>query len=234
MMAANEGDPDKGLAESGGIRSDLSEVTAQRAPEAIATDQSWFTFDLALLSDPAANRDYQEWEWTRVFQHFNPRLEGFLERKTSDSGEMNDVLSHTWEQAYLNVRLGKIESPRVMWTWLSTVAFRKLIDFQRNRSRTGNREVRIDEDQEERLSSPERCVLDRLTEVDDALAEVGRIERQTFKARWGTLSEKDRQFAYLYAVDDFTHAQITELLGLPSEEASRQRWRRIKKHMRGA
>jgi RNA polymerase sigma factor (sigma-70 family) len=232
MMATDDDHPDQELAKNHQVG--LSELTAKEFAETHTETRRWFTFDLALLANPAANRDDQEQEWARVFQEFNPRLERFLERRAQDSGEVNEILSHTWEQVYLNVRLGKLESPRVMWTWLSTVAFRKLIDFQRSRTRT-RREVRIDEDPyHEGLLSRERCVLERLSEVDQAYAEVAHIDRQTFKARWSKLSEKDRRFAYLYAVDDFSHAEIAELLGLPSEEASRQRWRRIKKHMHGA
>lgn len=217
------------------VRSGSSELKTQTESEITAVDRLEFLFDLALLSDPAANWGDQELEWTRVFQHFNSRLEGFLETRAHDSGEVNDVLSHTWEQAYLHVRLGKMESPRVMWTWLSTVALRKLIDFQRRRTRTISRVIGLDEHpDQEKLPSAELCVLERLIEVDDAFEKLGRIDRQTFAARWSKLPEKDRQFAYLYAVDDFTHAEVAELLGLPSEAASRQRWHRIKKHMGGA
>jgi DNA-directed RNA polymerase specialized sigma24 family protein len=192
-----------------------------------------FTFELALLSS-SAPPDLQELEWTRVFQHFNQRLESFLKGRAHDEGEVGDVLSHTWEQAYIHVRSGKIESPRVMWTWLSTVAFRKLLDLKRTRTLAVSRHVWLDsEPGQVTLRSPEQCVLDRLTEVDDAFAEVARIDRQQFTARWAKLSERDRQFAYLLAVDEFTHADVVEMLGLPSEAASRQRWRRIKKSMRG-
>jgi DNA-directed RNA polymerase specialized sigma24 family protein len=196
-----------------------------------------FTFDLRLLSDATAKRDVQDLEWHRVFRHFNPRIERLIRPGAIDGDEVDEVLEHTWDRAYTYVRLGRIVSPRVMGSWLATVALRKLKDCQKRRTRATRREYRLDEADDPSpvpLPSAEESLLALLAAGDDdPFEQAVSIDRPTFQARWARLSEEDRELAYLYAVDGFSHAEVAAVLELPSAGASRQRWVRIKKHLGG-
>jgi hypothetical protein len=58
-----------------------------------------------------------------------------------------------------------------------------------------------------------------------------KIDLAEFRAAFEALTIQDQEFAYLLKVDELSHEEVVRLLKLKSAEASRQRWRWIKKKL---
>lgn len=180
-------------------------------------------FSPALLADPDADPELRAAEWRRVFGHFNPRLLSFFKPRVSSGDMLDTLVAEVWRRALL--RIGGLQSPAAAWTWLTTIGTNLLRDQQRRVAAEARRWARAEA---ELTAEASLQVLGRVEEdfVDDERADLA-------QAILAQIPLSDRQFLELVALDDLTHQEIADRLGLPSAAASRQRLRRLRLQLRG-
>jgi DNA-directed RNA polymerase specialized sigma24 family protein len=183
-------------------------------------------FDLELLKDPDSHPVAHASEWKRLFEHFTPRLDSYFRERVPDVSDREDLISVIWERTVEN--LHRLDSDAVFWNWFRRVGENRLVDIQR--SRTSERRSREQLDRE--CMSSDTAVDDVLSRLStDPYAGTG-IGPDELRSRYLLLSDPDRAFILLI-LNDVPHRQIATRLGLVSEQASRQRWKRIRARLRG-
>jgi RNA polymerase sigma factor (sigma-70 family) len=184
-------------------------------------------FDLELLQDPDSDPSAHATEWRRLFEHFTPRLDSYFRERVPNLADREDLISVVWERTVEN--LHRLNSPSVFWNWLRRVGENRLVDVQRNRAA---------EKRSQELLTREYVAAD--ITVDDVVARLSTdpyagtgITPEELRSRYLSLSEPDRTFVLLI-LQDLSHRQIATRLGLPTDQASRQRWKRIRARLRGS
>jgi DNA-directed RNA polymerase specialized sigma24 family protein len=187
------------------------------------------SFDIGLLADAETDPERHEAEWRRVYEHFDPYLRYYFEdvMRYRDSDE---IVAAVWRKALR--KIGSLDVPENAWWWLIRIGRNYFIDQRR---------------QEGRRLRNDRTGLDRMTEDtpedwrDRILDEIARektfgdrIDLRAFRVAFAALKDSDQEFAYLLQSEELSHEQLVERLKLKSVEASRQRWRWIKKKLREA
>ena len=192
--------------------------------QGVAREGDRFRFDVSLLADVDADAAAREREWSRVYQHFTPRVRDFFARRVGAPYELDDLVTEIWRRVTLNI--GSLSAAEAMWTWLTTIGVNLLRDARRTRGADARRAEHF----RVYLTEPDdqETVLDRLaSDPTDGL------DRALFAQRLALLSESDRQLLWYHAVEERPHDEIAKLLGLASAAASRQRLRRIRQKVRG-
>ena len=181
-------------------------------------------FDLALLGDPDSDPAAHRREWTRLFEHYTPRLDGYSAGRLPERADRDDLLQHIWFKAVLHVR--SLPNAGVLWNWLRKVGENRLTDVRRSGAIAARHaEAHAAAVRHELKTTRDSEVnTDAQLEAADLDGEVGR--------RIAALSEDDRQFVLL-VIEKMSHEEIAKRLGLPSAAASRQRWSRLRRGLRG-
>jgi RNA polymerase sigma factor (sigma-70 family) len=179
------------------------------------------TFDLQLLGDPDADPDAHRREWTRVFNHFTPRLDSYFAARVPNKSDREDLIQHIWSKAIL--RVSSLSDASVLWNWLRRVGENRLTDLQRSGLVVERYAAAHAADvRHELATSPPPSALDHLVS-NPFDGEVGR--------QFAALSPLDQQLVIL-AMDEVPHEEIARRLGLPSAAASRQRLHRLRSVLR--
>lgn len=173
--------------------------------------------------DPAAHRA----EWEAVFDYYDPRLRRKVVQQAPsfDEGVVNAVMSDLWERAFRTV--GRMRTPDAAWGWLWQIGLNLIKDHAKIAKRRRNYEE-LAAHKSDLHTDP-----DLAPDVAGEDPYEGRVEKGVFDARIAELSDRDREFIRLYVDEELSHREIVERLGLPSVDASKQQWRRIKKRLRG-
>ncbi len=175
-----------------------------------------------LLSDPDSNGPEREREWSRVFHVMTPRLRRYFARRVA-SDELGDLIANIWQRAVL--RIGALDEPDALWSWLVTIGVNLIKDGIRTAVRQTDRlgrQVSFDSEQiNERIA--ERLAGDFL--VTEQLLEGAKLVRES-------ISDSEWEHLQLWAVDDLTHAEIADRMGLASAVASRQQVSRLCRRLR--
>lgn len=183
-------------------------------------------FDIALMANPDADQEARDREWRRVYQHFDPYLRYYFE-DVMRFRDVDEIVAAVWRRALR--KISSLDAPENAWWWLIKVGRNYFLDEWRK----GTRRMKRD-----------RKGLDLMTEDhgedwrDRVLDEISRetkfkdqIDLAKFRAAFDALPIQDQEFAYLLKVDELAHEEVVRLLKLKSPEASRQRWRWIKKKL---
>jgi len=178
--------------------------------------------DLTLLRDPSSAQGAREAEWVRVYRHYGPRLESFFAGRLLRRADLDALLSDIWGRAFLNIHT--LRSVSAMWSWLTTIGNNALRDRYR-RERSNPEVLWTDAEQDRR-----KHALLAGWAGDAPTSELGDDARA---AALATLSDEEREFLELYAVDGLSHGEIAIRLGLGSAAASRQRLRRLRLRLTG-
>jgi RNA polymerase sigma factor (sigma-70 family) len=191
-----------------------------------------FDFDPALLGDPSADERARDAEWRRVFEHFDPRLRDFFAYQRPDSDELDDLLLHVWRAALRG--FGSLQSPRAAWSYLLAVGKNYLRDQWAAEARQDRnldlygRYIALEEELQQEMPN----VLDRLAHEDGWAEGRWPVDPEEFAQRMSQLSDAERELILLRHVRDMTHEQVAEEFGI-SPSATRKRYSRILKHLRG-
>lgn len=223
-FSSSERDPPAGAAMQRPPRRADREVPSGSARE--------FRYDPALLLDPDSDRDAHDREWSRVFREFNPRLRDYFDGRAVDGDELDELVRHIWRKALLG--LGELRSTRAAWNWLVSVGENRLKDLRRaataGRIRQARlaQEVAVDGDLHLRLPS----ALERMASHDPFDETRWPVDRDAFVARWNQLTETDRRLIWLHDVEEWTHREIAEALGIAKPGTARQRYSRATQFLR--
>jgi RNA polymerase sigma factor (sigma-70 family) len=179
-------------------------------------------FDLVVLRDPDGDPDAHQREWRRLVEHFVPRLNSYFRLKVPAPDERDDLVQHILFKAVLNVR--GIHASAALWNWLRKIGENRVIDLQRSEQSTARH---LEQQAAELEFASEAALSDGLVDLPlDSAEGEGELGR-----RVAALSALDRQLLTLVA-NDVPHETIAKQLGLPSAEASRQRWSRLRRKLR--
>jgi len=180
------------------------------------------TFNTKLLGDPDGDSAAREREWSKLFQTMTPQLRRVFARRVS-AGELDDLVAGIWQRAVL--RIGTLDEPDALWSWLVTIGVNLVKDGIRTAVRHNQRlgrPVPLDAAHlDERLA--DRIAGDFL--VATQLQEGARLVRES-------VAGSDWELLQLWAIDDLTHAEIAERMGLASAAASRQKVSRLCRRLR--
>jgi len=193
------------------------------------SDESAFAtpaFDLELLRDPDTDPAAHQLEWKRLFEHFSPRLDSFFRSRVPENSDREDLISSVWQRTLEN--LHRLDSAAVFWNWLRKVGENRLIDLHRSRAAENRQLDQVGLDSKNRDESSIDDILSRLASDPYAGTGIGPTE---LRSRYLSLSSSDRALVGLILLD-LPHREIAARLGLASEQASRQRWRRIRARLR--
>jgi DNA-directed RNA polymerase specialized sigma24 family protein len=183
-------------------------------------------FDLELLKDPDSDPTAHTSEWRRLFEHFTPRLDSYFRERVPNLADREDLISVIWERTVEN--LHRLDSAAVFWNWFRRVGENRLVDVQRSLAT----EIRAQEQLAREYLSFDTAVDDVLARLStDRYAGTG-MSPEDLRSRYLSLTDLDRTFVLLI-LNDLPHRQIATRLGLPSEAASRQRWKRIRARLMG-
>lgn len=187
------------------------------------------SFDIGLLADAETNPGRHEAEWRRVYEHFDPYLRYYFEdvMRYRDSDE---IVAAVWRKALR--KIGSLDAPENAWWWLIRIGRNYFIDQRRQEGRRlRNDRTGLDRMTEDTAEDWRDRVLDKITR-ETTFDE--RIDRRAFREAFAKLKDSDQEFAYLLQSEGLSHEQLVERLKLKSVEASRQRWRWIKRKLRRA
>ena len=177
--------------------------------------------DLRLLGDPDTDPDAHRREWTRVFNHFTPRLDNYFSGRVPSADEREDLIQHIWYKAILHV--DALPDAAVLWNWLRRVGDNRITDLRRSAAvAERHAEEHAADLRHEMATSQPQSSLDRMAS-NPFDGEMGR--------RIAALSELDQKLVRL-AMDDVPHDEIARQLGLSSAAACRQRWHRLRQSLR--
>lgn len=176
-------------------------------------------FEVTELRGDGATRATSDAEWERVFSHFQPRLLSYFKRKADGVLPLDDLLQELWMRAFLNV--SSLDSERALWSWLVTIGNNLLRDeLRRNRPRL--EDIPISDD----ALADEIAEFVGVTPVDPE----ARDDLQELRAK---LSDEEWELLNLLCVDNLSHEEAAQRLGMPTAMASRQRLRRVRQRLLG-
>jgi len=190
---------------------------------------SFPTFNLAALADP--DDPAREAEADRFFQHFDPRLRGYFRGRTDRPDELDDLMGGLWKRAI--IRIQALQSSGAAWSWLTTIGENLLKD--RGRLQRSQMDALQRFHAKEQANEAERLEGDGLPEImgDDALEAIPASVREAVRQRWSALPEGDRLFLQALTQQELTHEEAAKRFGLPSADASRSKYQRLKRRLRG-
>ena len=155
--------------------------------------------ELASLVDAVATRRDRA-AFTVLFDHFAPRLNGFLLRQGCDPATaeeiVQDTLSALWRKAHL---FDPAKSS--LSTWIYRIARNRRIDLARR-----DRSDRID---------PEDPILHPLPETEPDRAIDARRREQVLRLALDGLPAEQLELVRLAFFEGLSHAQVAERTGLP-------------------
>jgi DNA-directed RNA polymerase specialized sigma24 family protein len=183
-------------------------------------------FDLARLDDPDADPVRYDAAWRELFGFYDPRLRAYFATRGVRSSAMDDLLAGVWERAYRHI--GTVEGPEHLWGWLRRIGTNALLDDAKSAQRR-----RVRERKDARLDAAgEAPAPDPLARLCALEPEIAGLDAGTLRERFARLSPVDQQYATLFAVDELSHAEAAAACGLPSAEAGKKRWLRIRDELR--
>lgn len=194
-------------------------------PPPVPTAPARVDFDLRLLGDPDTDPNAHQREWRRLVEHYAPRLDGYFADRIPERVDRDDLLQHVWYKAMLHVR--SLPNATVLWNWLRRVGENRLTDVARSGAvALRHAEAHAAELRHELEAGGQVDAREEMVDLDalDLEGDVGR--------RFAALSEADRQLVML-VIEGVPHETIAARLGLPSAAASRQRWSRLRRSLRG-
>jgi RNA polymerase sigma-70 factor (ECF subfamily) len=155
--------------------------------------------DLAgLVERVARHRDREA--FTRLFDHFAPRINGYLQRTGSEAGMAEDIAQDTmavlWHKAHL---FDPAKSS--LATWLFRIARNRRIDLRRR-------------DRSHRIDANDPYLLPEAEEAPDVGLD-GRRRDERVRAAMTGLSPEQLELLQLAFFIGLTHTQISERTGLP-------------------
>ena len=183
-------------------------------------------FDLDLLRDPDSDPVAHASEWQRLFEHYTPRLDGYFRDRVPDPTDRDDLIAVIWERTVQN--LHRLDSPAVFWNWLRRVGENRLVDVHRSRAAERHALEGLGTEPLSFAASVDEDALTRLSA--DPYFGTG-IGPEDLRSRYLSLTEDERNFV-LMVLRDRSHKEIAAHLGLASEQASRQRWKRIRERLK--
>lgn len=173
-------------------------------------------FKLGVLRGDEGSSQDRDFEWLRVFRHFDPRLRDFFGRR-DQALPVDELVGEVWGRAFLFI--STLKDAAALWSWLTTIGNNVIRD--RVRSQLRHRIGSLSESKD--ATAVEESFVRTWIDAENEAAV--RVEVQSLIS---SLPPADREFLRLVAVDGLSHHEIATQLGLPSAGASRQRLRRLR------
>lgn len=151
-----------------------------------------------LVSDVASRRDQAA--FTRLFDHFAPRITAYLMRIGTDGGTAEEIAQETMVTLWRKAELFDREKSSV-GTWLFRIARNRKIDLIRR-----DRSDRLDANDPMLVPEEERALEDNV--------DARRYEAMVREAM-GTLPPEQLDLVNLAFFDGLSHSEIAERTGLP-------------------
>ena len=129
--------------------------------------------------------------FAELVHRYAPRLRAFLQRRTRDRHEAEDLVQDTLLKAYTN--LARYDEPRRFSTWLFTIATRAAVSRHRRRR-------------------PERLLADLQAPACDEVA-AGQEQRENLWALAAQLPEGQYQSLWLKYSEDLSVREIARVMG---------------------
>jgi RNA polymerase sigma-70 factor (ECF subfamily) len=152
----------------------------------------------ALVAAVARQRDRAA--FTRLFEHFAPRLKGFLLRQGGDAALAEEIVQDTLATLWRKAELFDPEKSSLS-TWLYRIARNRRIDLSRR-----DRSDRIDPD-DPVLHPPAPADADRLLDAQQ--------REDILRTAMEGLPPEQRELVRLAFFDGLSHAQVAERTGQP-------------------
>jgi DNA-directed RNA polymerase specialized sigma24 family protein len=186
------------------------------------------TFSLAALADP--DHPDHEPEWARFFNHYDPRLRDYFQGPGGGAGNLDDLMGPLWSRAF--IRIGSLRQVGAAWEWLRKIGNNLLKDATRHAAARDRATLTFSAlaatEEAQRLEDDELPDIGGDGELDDLT-----VDEREAMGRWGFLSDEERSFMRAIYEDKLSHSQAAERFGLPSAAASKTRYSRIRKRLRG-
>jgi RNA polymerase sigma factor (sigma-70 family) len=204
-------------------------------------DRRAFWFDLELLQNPEADGAAREAEWTRVFDHFHPRLHDHFSKRLRDADAVDDLLGTLWPRAMRG--LPDLRHVGGAWNWLRRVGENLEKDGRR---RDATRARREDTWAREEIPDAELPDFDAdARDGTDAGLRAGGaggapgggwdglppgVDTAAVLAEIDAFSLPDRDILHLRLIDGMEHDAIAERVGLRTPTV-RQRFSRARRQL---
>ena len=184
-------------------------------------------FDIALLTDPITDPERHNAELWRVYNHFDPYLRYYFE-DVMGYRDVDVITSEVWYRALR--RFGSLDAPENAWWWLVRIGRNYFFDqHKQDRRRLVRDRKGLDQMTEDAPEDWGDLILDEISHEEPRFR--GVIDRQKFRKAFAKLNGRDHEFACLLKVQELSHEEVVARLKLKSVDASRQRWRWIKKKL---
>jgi RNA polymerase sigma-70 factor (ECF subfamily) len=151
-----------------------------------------------LLSAVAAQRDKAA--FTKLFDHFAPRLNAFLCRRGLEPSSAEEVTQHVMEIVWRKALLFDSRKASAA-TWVFRIARNCRVDLARR-------------NREERLEPDDALSIRDLADLSDVSIDAAQ-RKERVRAALGNLPQEQKEMVRLAFFEELTHSQIADRTGLP-------------------